>query len=314
MEIIFTDLIAESYLLYTKKNDNDIAHFYYQEQLKFKEGGKSDFVFSKKQFYNKLITQIQDLINEKEDVPKSNSEVFKGITEEEEQGLFEMDGLDFEEEKDFYTYEAPSFNVDNWEKCEDAYILKEAIRFKLVSLKDPVAFIDPSDCISKETLVLRKSKLVYLKSEAERASKVTSIDELDVEPIKKEQIKEDVNTLNSLSDIKETVIKHFQFTLEIDDRKKKQMLSQEEFLKLVNWVTYFLENNYELPRIDTPIMEVHIGKTKIKSAFKKLIHLYHPKRPKPKSFYTLVAKCFYVLQDETEDSIQKTSDPDKPVN
>ena len=52
------------YLKTTKKNDNEIAQFYYQEQLKVKEGGMSDFVFSKKQFYNKLISQIQALRNE----------------------------------------------------------------------------------------------------------------------------------------------------------------------------------------------------------------------------------------------------------
>ena len=50
MEIIFTDLIAESYLIYTN-NNNDIAHLYYKEQVKVKEGNNKDF-FSKKEFYN----------------------------------------------------------------------------------------------------------------------------------------------------------------------------------------------------------------------------------------------------------------------
>jgi hypothetical protein len=322
MEIIFTDLIAKSYLIYTKNNDNDIAHLYYKEQVKVKEGNNKDF-FSKKEFYNKLISQIQALINgsiytfTNDSIYKRGPYDISNIPKESrDEYYFEMDHMYIKEKNNFYDFEAPGFNISNWEECEDAYILKECIYFQLVTLKDPVAFIDPSDSISKETLVLRKSKLEHLKSEAERASKVTSIDELDdnIEINKNNQPKEDVIFENDLNDIENIVRKHFQFTVEIDDRKKKQMLSQEEFLKLVSWVTYFFENNYELPHIDTPIMEVHISKTKIKSAFKNLIHIYHYRRPKPKSFYTLVAKCFYVLQDETEASIQKTSDPDKPVN
>ena len=134
MEIIFTDLIAKSYLLYTKKNDNEIAQFYYQEQLKVKEGGMSDFVFSKKQFYNKLISQIQALINESIYTFTNNSIYKRGpydisdIPEESrDEYYFEMDNLYREEKNNFYDFEAPGFNIDNWEECEDAYILKESI-------------------------------------------------------------------------------------------------------------------------------------------------------------------------------------------
>ncbi|MFT5250683.1 MAG: hypothetical protein ACI93P_002425 [bacterium] len=185
MEIIFTDLIAKSYLIYTKNNDNDIAHLYYKEQVKVKEGNNKDF-FSKKEFYNKLISQIQALINgsiytfTNDSIYKRGPYDISNIPKESrDEYYFEMDHMYIKEKNNFYDFEAPGFNISNWEECEDAYILKECIYFQLVTLKDPVAFIDPSDSISKETLVLRKSKLEHLKSEAERASKVTSIDELD---------------------------------------------------------------------------------------------------------------------------------------
>lgn len=310
----FTDLIARSYKEYAIEQEPNIAHFFYQEFYQVREGANSKFIFSKEHFFKKLIKNIQSFINTSDhnyDVDlRGFSEIY--ITPKDFKSWEKEDLKKRQEQIDDLGLEYDLCPL-NWEEVEDAKHLKEAL-INGLNLKDPVSFIDPSDSISTKPLVLRKSNLEYLKSEAIRAREANNIEELDVEFIKKEQIKEDVDALTNLSDIKETVIKHFQFTLEINDRKKKQMLSQEEFSKLVSWVTYFLENNFELPSIDTPIMEVHISKTKIKSAFKNLILIYHPKRPKPKSFYTLVAKCFYVLQDETEGSIQKTSDPDKPVN
>jgi hypothetical protein len=315
METYYLNLIAKSYIKLTKENDDNLAIFFFQKDNKLKRKNGTP----KNQFFNKLIENIENLINNSYN--KAKEPDLSGIPDEhriDQENELKRKKNNFLYKMDLYYLDCDlqgiPYYIPNWEICTDATKLTDALINDYVELKDPIAIITPSKKISKKELIVRKSKLEYLISEAERAREANNIEELNVESIKKEQIKEEINTPTSFYDIEETVIKHFQFTVEIDDRKKKQMLSQEEFLKLVSWVTSFFENNYELPHIDTPIMEVHIGKTKIKSAFKKLIHIYHSKRPKPKSFYTLVAKCFYVLQDETEASIQKTSDPDKPVN
>ncbi|HEY9220925.1 MAG TPA: hypothetical protein VIO43_05015 [Lutibacter sp.] len=311
MKTFFTDLIAKSYINYTTENISEIAQFYYTEQLKVRESSNGGNIFSKKQFYNNLISNITALIDASYSKYEDNEEIdLSGIPPEfQEEYLLNTLYEKSEEQRELFSqyledrlYEKP---ID-WEKCNDAEKLQIAINNRFVIFKDPVSFIEPSDSIYIKTLVLRKSKLEYLKSEAERASKAKTIDELD-----------EIDALIFLgkkspskpSDIENTVQKAFKFTLKIDPRKKKQILSEEDYLKLVNWVTYYFENKLELPEIISPIKELNTGKTIIRYAFKELIDLLNNKKPRPESFYDLIRGCFKDLSSDTTILIQKSSKP-----
>tara|TARA_R110002126_G_scaffold142546_5_gene288473 strand:- start:32858 stop:33811 length:954 start_codon:yes stop_codon:yes gene_type:complete len=312
------NIISRAYLLYTLKNDKEIAQHFFQEFDTAKKN--SDTIFTKKQFFNRLINELNLLIK------KTNNKSFKYNIPQNVTSQVLDDYYRYIDEEEYYSQ--VKYNeykdrltesdqlIPNWETVNNAESLKLAMDDFLIKLKDPVAFINPSKEVRKTTMVLRKSKLEFLKTEAIKARDANNINDLDNEKEldKNNHSSKEVTSENDLVDIEGFVREHFKFTLDINDRKKKAMLSEEDYLKLVKWVTYFFKKKYELPYIETPIMNVNIGKTRMKVAFNKLIQVYHPSRPKPISFYELVSKCFYVFKDETRDSIQKTSDPDKLDN
>ena len=55
----FKDLIAKSYLKYTKEKDTNIAVFFYQEQYQVRPDARAKFIYSEEQFYDKLIKKIE---------------------------------------------------------------------------------------------------------------------------------------------------------------------------------------------------------------------------------------------------------------
>ena len=200
----------------------------------------------------------------------------------------------------------------NWEECDDPNKLIKAINDGVI-LKDPITIISPSLEIQADDLVLRKSKLDYLKAEAIRARETNSIDVLSnlIELNENTSAKSTDLSTYPLDYIKGIVKDHFRFTLEIHPRKKKPMLSNDEFLQLVGWVSSFFKNKHELPKNITPILGNNIVKTDIRIAFKRLFKFAHPKQPLPKTFYALIPLCFHALKDDNEQTLQKTSDPTK---
>lgn len=321
----FTDLIARSYIEYTKENDDDIAHFLSQEYNQVRPEANEKYILSKEQFYRKLILKIDTLIDTPytkiEPKPLGN----RYINEEEE--YYEMERAEerrYECEREEATYMLyleeqgityiPPTPI-NWEECDDAILLIKAINNGNL-LKDPITIISPNKDIQADDLVLRKSKLEYLKTEAIRARDANSINELSIEVKLNENlhIKLDDHSVYNISNIENIVKNRFQFTLEINGRKNVPMLSNDEYLKLVEWVTYFFINDYKLPNIDTPILGKNISKTRIRAAFKSLFQFCHPRQPLPKSFYDLVPKCFHALKDDTAETMQKTKNPERPVN
>jgi hypothetical protein len=319
----FTDLIARSYLQHTKEKDDNIA-FFFQENYQFIPKTNDNYKMPAEQFYRKVILKIDNLIEDQylkiERIPEGN----RYINEEEEYYAMEQaEERRYECERDEATYMLYLEEIGetyipptpiNWEDCNDALRLTEAINNGTV-LKDPITIISTNIEIQADDLVLRKSKLEYLKAEAIRARDTNSIDGLSevIELNKNISVKSVDLSVYNLDYIADIVKDRFKFTLEADDRKKVPMLSNDEYLQLVGWVTFFFKNNYELPIIDKPIVGKNIGKTRIRFAFKNLFQFCHPRQPLPKSFYTLVPFCFYALKDDTEATMQKTSDPDKDL-
>ncbi|SFS63002.1 hypothetical protein [Lutibacter maritimus] len=305
METYYLNLIAKSYIKLTIENDDNLALFFFQKYNKRKDN----------RFYDKLTENIENLINNS--YTKAKEPDLSGIPDEHRDDYIRVlktkENYYFaamDQYSDYCAEEGLPNNTPNWEICTDATKLTNALNNEYVKLKDPINIITPSKKISKKELILKKSKLEYLKSEAERASKVSSIDELDeIAAIETNPLKSQNSQLNNSTTIKIAVQNAFKFTLEINKTKEKQILSEEDYSRLVEWVTYFFENDYKVPYIDSPITELNIGITYIRFAFKELIDSLHSKKSRPKTFYELVSKCFSALSNDTEELIQQTSKP-----
>lgn len=212
----FTDLIARSYLEYTVEQDDDIAHHFSQEY----NLANANYIFSKSQFYRKLILKIDTLINAPytkiEPKPVGN----RYINEEEE--YYEMELAEERqceserEDAEYFSYlEESGYKIItltpiNLEDCNDALLLTEAINNGDL-LKDPITIISPNKEVQADDLVLRKSKLEYLKTEAIRArdaSNITELDAIEALPLISSNITS-VNQLNYSQPTNEKIIQDF---------------------------------------------------------------------------------------------------------
>ena len=302
---IFTDLIAQSYLKYTKEKDDNIAVYFFQQYHLVNYEGK--FLFTKSLFYNDLIKKLDGFIEGafhnthfiRRDHYYDNSIIEAEVFEEfqkkrllEHQNLIDDSGIDYKVKR------------VNYEESINAKELIEAFDYGL-DLKDPVKIITPSETIQSGDLVLRKSKLEYLRNEPVRARDAENLNELENSTLVENNLSN-----NSTSENETKVRKAFEFTLK-EGKNKKQIISNEDHLRLIKWVTFYFDNNYELPSVDTSISELNIGKTYIRYAFKLLIKDLHKTYPIPPSFYTLVTMCFEDLKGDKVLDIQKTSMPIK---
>ena len=161
----FKDIIAQSYLLFTKNGDKEIAKFYSQEFNKVSEGSNSSICYSKKQFYTNLMSNIDSLIKVTyASKNKSNNTYEDSILRQEYIRRGSRQQEDNMDECYLYGYEyTPPIN-HNWEVCKDAEKLTYAIENKGLVLNNPITIIQPCESISPEPIVLRKKNLFILKA------------------------------------------------------------------------------------------------------------------------------------------------------
>lgn len=311
----FIDLIAKSYIEYTQENDDNIAQFYFQEFYKVRPEANTRDIYSKKQFYTKLIKKLDSLI--KEAIPRPRDIDFNTTNQEI---VDQINMIQFEEEsrhdeaREHADYQIfleqeglPIPKIFNWEECMDAKKLIQQIKKRGFTLKDPISIINPSLDNYSEPLVLRKSKLEYLKKEAVRASEATTITELD-DP-QDMSVECSISSNESISDIESKVKKAFEFTLKLDPRKKKQILSEADNIKLVEWVTYYFENNFNLPAIENPILNVNTSDGNIIWTFKILFDDLFPNISRKDSLYELLKLCFKKYINDNIENYKKRGEP-----
>ena len=289
----FKDIITRNYLKYTRGKEENIAKFFFYELFKTKQNDNSINNFLKEDFYKDLLKEINTLI--RSTVHNYNIDLtyfpdaiieptdFKSWQKkrlEDHQFLLDEGGIDY------------VVKPTNWEETENAKELKEALENGL-DLIDPVAIITPSKTVQAEDLVLRKSKLEYLKKEAERARAAKSIVDLDESTASSK-----ISTDNLYSKIEETVKDVFKFTEKKNPDNNKIILSKENYNNLVKWTTLYYVNELDsekdskLPLIDSPLKMPNIGVTYIRYAFLELNDELNPKGRRPDSFHMFVASCF----------------------
>jgi len=111
--------------------------------------------------------------------------------------------------------------------------------------------------------------------------------------------------------IGETVKQHFSFTLEVCPRKNKgQILSDQDFQKLVDIVSYFFENDYRLPEIKETIKSVNTTKQNI---FYSFIHIFNKLKKegqnRPDNLFELIKLLFEPYKADKISNIKKTKEP-----
>lgn len=306
METYYLNLIAKSYIKLTKENDDNLALFFFQKYSKLKRKTP------KNRFYKKLKENLENLINNS--YTKAKEPDLSGIPDEHLDdyilGLKTKENNYFaamDQYSDYCAEEGLPNNTPNWEICTDATKLTNALNNEYVKLKDPINIITPSKKISKKELIVRKSKLEYLKREAKRASKVKSTDELDEIPVIETPTPSVVGTSPNKNDgsIKTTVQNAFKFTLTINLRQKRHILSQQDYNNLVKCVTEYFDNDLTVPEIIEPIEKFYTAKGNIVQAFKDLFAKLEPGRSnsKPDTYFDLISLCFKAFSGKTRKQI-----------
>lgn len=291
------DFIANAYLLYTKEGDTEIAKcFYIEYDATIKT---SESLFERKKFFNSLIKELDKLII----LSYSKSNIYDDSVIPFEFKGEHWDTVDYEEgiaEKKYSDHLAMlDYNglpVPNWELVDNAADLREAIETFLIHLKDPVTFINPSIEISKTTLVLRKSKLEYLKSEAKRASDAEVIAELEDDE-QSTNVANETISLDSSNDyrskredvIASIVIRALKFVkplggfylgvdlLDVDDMKRLN-----DYTRSIIMTSKLPSDASSFPKLEVPAQFIRktihfvfesVGK-KYKKEFLNLVHLF----------------------------------------
>ncbi len=109
--------------------------------------------------------------------------------------------------------------------------------------------------------------------------------------------------------IRQKVENAFSFMQSVDIRKHQLILNEADFNDLINWVTYYFENNFVLPKIIQPIQEVNTNKGNVIYTFLRFFKIIHPAQTRPESLFKLIKACFYEYKDDKIDNLKKQKKP-----
>ncbi|WP_298288097.1 hypothetical protein [uncultured Lutibacter sp.] len=302
----FTDLIIRAFIEYTIDKEDNIALFFYQAYYGVRKTSNASFVYPLEKFFDKLNGKLDQLINTTYHNHYIDPKYFEDVNIDYASEFAKYDQDRYEKQLRMVDESGANITVEriNWEECRDPKILNDGLD-NWLDLKDPVRIITPNKEIYKKNLVIRKSELVYLKKEADRAFKVNNLEILVNNPVPKYSISN-----SPISPIRQSVIDVFNFAIKIRECKGK-IISDEDYQKLINGVTTYFESGFTTLPKETPIvlLKKKGNVTYIRYAFKLLIDKWCIETRRPKSFYSLISKCFEGFNKETPETIQKTSKP-----
>ena len=181
--------------------------------------------------------------------------------------------------------------------CEIPYIYFKELR------KNGEIVIPEPKSLDLETLLFPYHFLRIRKLISDIKKKLIHTDNLYIDtPIKRKE-----SVLNQT--LKDDITKSFEWMLQQDFRKHKQILQDSDFQNLVNWVSSYFEKDFTIPEILDPIKKVNTNKGHIIYAFKKLFSEIHPHLSKPDSLFILITKCFYELRNDNISNHKKLKEP-----
>jgi len=104
----------------------------------------------------------------------------------------------------------------------------------------------------------------------------------------------------------EAVQAKFGFMTGVDVRKNRQRLTDEEYKRLVEYVTYYFETDFKLPPEIQPVRKFYTGKGNVLFTFTLLFEELHPNSYKPDSYIDLIKGCFIDFKNHDRKSIRKS--------
>jgi len=114
--------------------------------------------------------------------------------------------------------------------------------------------------------------------------------------------------LKKESEVKIKVSEYFSFMLKRDPRNSQLILSQPEYANLVEWVSYFFENEYSIPQIDKSINKINTAQGNIVYTFIILFdHLMGKGVKRPDELFDLIKKCFYEYRNKDILNLKKAT-------
>lgn len=114
---------------------------------------------------------------------------------------------------------------------------------------------------------------------------------------------------NEEDSLMDHIQKTFGFMERVDPRKHRDILSEDEYKKLVKWVHHYFSSGFKVPEIREPILKVHTSKGNIIWAFRSLFSELHPNHTIPKSLFELYTSAFYQFREDRFDNFKKQKKP-----
>ncbi|KAF0237438.1 MAG: hypothetical protein FD181_2004 [Prolixibacteraceae bacterium] len=118
-----------------------------------------------------------------------------------------------------------------------------------------------------------------------------------------------IETKTELTLLNLKIGKAFGFMKGNDPRKHEKILNETDFNNLIEWITYFFENNFEVPRISEPIKKVNTSKGNVIYTFMSFYKSEHPAKTRPDSLFELIKACFKEYRNDELDNLKKTKKP-----
>jgi hypothetical protein len=122
------------------------------------------------------------------------------------------------------------------------------------------------------------------------------------------------NKEEETSDIRKKVATFLSFMLERDKRKNAHILKKEEYNNLVDWVTYYFENDLLIPEIQSPIIKVFTSQQVLIYAFTCLFDRIMDdketrgiKNRRPDSLFELITSCFKGYRNKNIENLKKAT-------
>jgi len=138
----------------------------------------------------------------------------------------------------------------------------------------------------------------------------------DKESNAEKEVKNNIGTSNIKNDeteLSEKIKEHFAFFLGNCPRRGIPILSSEnDFNRLIEWTTYFYENNFEVPNIDAPIQNINTNNYYTQLAFVYLFDQlrklgFHSQRTRAKTIFNLWEKSFQDYSGYSEKNFWKVN-------
>lgn len=118
-----------------------------------------------------------------------------------------------------------------------------------------------------------------------------------------------IETKTELTPMNLKIGKAFGFMKGNDPRKHEKILNETDFNNLIEWITYFFENSFEVPKISEPIKKVNTSKGNVIYTFMSFYKSEHPEKTRPDSLFELIKACFKEYRNDELDNLKKTKKP-----